>query len=341
MSKLFIELDRKFNHILIHTGQHYDKILSDVFFEELNIRKPDYNLRIGSNNNKHYQQISFLAVRFIKLLKLKKINPDLIIFLGDSNSVALSFFLKKEGYKIGHIEAGMRSYDKRMFEEINRTICDHCSDFLFVYHKDYKKNLELENIRKNVYVVGNTIVEPYKYLSNKIKINKVKKFILVDIHRPENFLHSKRLINLIKYLNICKNIFKCEIIFLKFKRTMKEIKKIKTNTKFVNFIELQSYKNFIRLQKESFFIISDSGTAQEEPALFFKPVIVPRDFSERPQSYNNNCSFKLNINNTNLSWKKSIQWIKNHKNGKIRMNNNWLGKGDTSKRIINILKQIL
>jgi UDP-N-acetylglucosamine 2-epimerase (non-hydrolysing) len=158
MSKLFIELDRKFNHILIHTGQHYDKILSDVFFEELNIRKPDYNLRIGSHNNKHYQQISFLAVRFIKLLKLKKINPDLIIFLGDSNSVALSFFLKKEGYKIGHIESGMRSYDKRMFEEINRTICDHCSDFLFVYHKDYKKNLELENIRKNVYVVGNTIV---------------------------------------------------------------------------------------------------------------------------------------------------------------------------------------
>ena len=341
MSKLFIELDRKFNHILIHTGQHYDKILSDVFFEDLNIRKPDYNLRIGSHNNKHYQQISFLAVRFIKLLKLKKINPDLIIFLGDSNSVALSFFLKKEGYKIGHIEAGMRSYDKRMFEEINRTICDHCSDFLFVYHKDYKKNLQLENIRKNVYVVGNTIVEPYKFLSNKIKINKVKKFILVDIHRPENFLHSKRLINLFKYLNICKNIFKCEIIFLKFKRTMKELKKIKTNTTFVNFIELQSYKNFIRLQKESFFIISDSGTAQEEPALFSKPVIVPRDFSERPQSYNNNCSFKLNINNTNLSWKKSIQWIMNHKNGKIRMNNNWLGKGDTSKRIINILKQIL
>ena len=118
-------------------------------------------------------------------------------------------------------------------------------------------------------------------------------------------------------------------------------KNFEINTKFVNFIELQSYKNFISLQKESFFIISDSGTAQEEPALFFKPVIVPRDFSERPQSYNNNCSFKLNINNTNLSWKKSIQWIKNHKNGKIRMNNNWLGKGDTSKRIINILKQIL
>ena len=100
MSKLFIELDRKFNHILIHTGQHYDKILSDIFFEELNIRKPDYNLRIGSHKNKHYQQISLLVLRFIKLLKLKKISPDLIIFLGDSNSVALSFFLKKVLEKI-------------------------------------------------------------------------------------------------------------------------------------------------------------------------------------------------------------------------------------------------
>jgi len=344
MSKLFTALDRNFNHILIHTGQHYDKILSDVFFEELNIRKPDYNLRIGSNNNKHYQQITLLAVRFINLIKLKKINPDLIIFLGDSNSVALSFFLKKEGYKIAHIEAGMRSYDKRMFEEINRTVCDHCSDFLFVYHKDYKKNLELENIKKNVYVVGNTIVEPYKILSSKIKISnisKVKKFILVDIHRPENFLYPNRLINLFRYLKICKDIFNCQIIFLKFKRTIKELKKIKINADFINFVNLQSYKNFIRLQKESFFIISDSGTAQEEPALFFKPVIVPRDFSERPQSYNNNCSFKLDINNKNFSWNKSFKWINNHKNERIKMNNNWLGNGDTSNRIISILKKIL
>ena len=341
MSKLFIELDKKFNHILIHTGQHYDKFLSDVFFQDLNIRKPDHNLKIGSRKNKHYQQISLLVLRFIKLLKLKKISPDLIIFLGDSNSVALSFFLKKEGYKIAHIEAGMRSYDKRMFEEINRTICDHCSDFLFVYHKDYKKNLALENIKKNVYVVGNTIVEPYKILSNKIKTNKFKKFILVDIHRPENFLYSNRLLNLFKYLKICQNIFDCEIIFLKFKRTIKELKKIKISTKFVNFIELQSYKNFIQLQKDSFFIISDSGTAQEEPALFLKPVIVPRDFSERPQSYFNNCSFKLNINNKNFSWNESIRWINDHKNGKIKMYNNWLGKGDTSNKIIKILKRIL
>jgi UDP-N-acetylglucosamine 2-epimerase (non-hydrolysing) len=167
MSEIFKKLDKHFNHILIHTGQHYDKLLSDVFFKDLDIRKPDYNLNIGSKNNAHYHQLSKLTISFMDLLKKKKIKPELIIFLGDSNSVGLSFTLRKEGFKVAHIEAGMRSYDKRMLEEINRTVCDHSSNYLFVYHKDYAKNLSRENIKKNVFVVGNTIVEPCKKILKK------------------------------------------------------------------------------------------------------------------------------------------------------------------------------
>lgn len=95
MSEIFKKLDKNFNHILVHTGQHYENQLSQIFFEEFKIRKPDYNLNIGNKKNKHYHQLSILSVKFIDLLKKKKIKPNLIIFLGDSNSVGLSFFFKK------------------------------------------------------------------------------------------------------------------------------------------------------------------------------------------------------------------------------------------------------
>ena len=162
MSQIFKKLDDNFNHILVHTGQHYDKLLSGIFFEELQIRKPDYILNTGKCGGTHYHQLSYLSVAIMNILKNNDLKPDIIIFLGDSNTVCVALPLRKEGFKIGHIEAGMRSYDKRMLEEINRTICDHCSHILFVYHEDYKKQLEKENITENVHVVGNTIVEVCK-----------------------------------------------------------------------------------------------------------------------------------------------------------------------------------
>ena len=163
MSKVFKALDEDpdIKHTLIHTGQHYDDLLSGVFFDELDIRKPDYNLDVGQGGCTHYEQLARLSVRLITLFKDEGIEPDVVVFLGDSNSVAAAVPLKKEGYKIAHIEAGMRSYDKRMLEEINRTVCDHCSDWHFVYHEDYKDNLIKEGLPEdNIFVVGNTIVEP-------------------------------------------------------------------------------------------------------------------------------------------------------------------------------------
>ena len=162
MSKIFKKLDLNFNHILVHTGQHYDNLLSGVFFDDLNIREPDFILNTGDSGGTHYHQLGYLSIAIMDLIKTNNLNPDIIIFLGDSNTVCSSLPLRKEGYVIGHIEAGMRSYDKRMLEEINRTVCDHCSHILFVYHDDYKKQLEKENISTNVHVVGNTIVEVCK-----------------------------------------------------------------------------------------------------------------------------------------------------------------------------------
>ena len=219
MSAIFKKLDEDvdINHILVHTGQHYDELLSGVFFKELEIRKPDYILDTGKQGGTHYNQLGYLSVAIMELIKKQQLKPNIILFLGDSNTVCAALPLRKEGYIIGHIEAGMRSYDNRMLEEINRVVCDKCSDFLFVYHNDYKKNLLKENIKKNVYVVGNTIIEPCKKILSKISKKPLinQKYILVDIHRPENFLYKERLRKIVEYCSFVRKTFKSKILFLK------------------------------------------------------------------------------------------------------------------------------
>jgi UDP-N-acetylglucosamine 2-epimerase (non-hydrolysing) len=333
MSKIFEILDKNFKHILIHTGQHFDNNLSQFFFDELKIRNPDFNLSIGGLNKEHYHQTAELSIKIIELFQNNNIKPDLILFLGDSNSVCSSVALKKQGYKIGHIEAGMRSGDKRMLEEINRIVCDHCSDILFVYHKNYKKKLIKENINKdNVFVVGNTIVEVcLKYLK-ELKTNvKKNNAILLDIHRPENFNYEDRLKWIIEYANLCSNKYDLPIKMLNFKRTLNKVKEYNLFLDKIEVIDLMNYSDYLNYIYNCKFIISDSGTSQEEPALLETKVIVPRDFTERPESIENNCSFMLNKNN----FDQSFAWLNSNKKIQIE----WLGNGKTSKKITSILKK--
>lgn len=337
MSEIFKKLDENFNHILIHSGQHYNSLLSDVFFEELEIREPNYNLGIGGPDKEHFHQTGELSTKLIELIREKNLNPDLIIFLGDSNSVVSAVALKKEGYKIGHIEAGMRSGDKRMLEEINRTVCDICSDFLFVYHDNYKEKLAKENIKNGVYVVGNTIVEvvqKYKPIGNKIK-----KHIILDIHRPENFKYKNRLENILDYSNKMGELYGLPIYMLGFPRTLKMIEEFGLNMGNIKVIDLLPFKGYIKAVYDSKFIISDSGTAQEEPAILGTSVIVPRDFTERPESVESNCSFMLDVNTKdNQTWVSSQSWLLINAE---KRNTEWLGDGTTADKIINILKEKL
>jgi UDP-N-acetylglucosamine 2-epimerase (non-hydrolysing) len=335
MSEIFKKLDENFNHILIHTGQHFDNLLSGIFFEELNIRKPDFNLEIGGIGKTHYHQNAELTVKIFELINENNLNPDLIIFLGDSNSVACSVSLKKEGYKVAHIEAGMRSYDKRMLEEINRIVCDHCSDFLFVYHENYKQKALKENISQDsVYVVGNTIVE----VAQKIKFDYPKKnnLILLDIHRPENFKYPERLSNIIKYTNDISEHYNLPVVMLNFGRTTNFIKEYNVDLSKIQLVDLMSYKQYIETIYNCKFIVSDSGTSQEEPPLFLTPVIVPRDYTERPESIESGCSFMIDVNSKNNTWELSKSFIENYK-----PNTDWLGDGKTSEYIIETLKNKL
>lgn len=335
MSEIFKKLDENFNHILVHSGQHYNTLLSDVFFNELEIRKPDYNLGIGGPNKEHFHQTSELSTKLIELIREKELNPDLILFLGDSNSVVSAVALKKEGYKIGHIEAGMRSGDKKMLEEINRMVCDICSDLLFVYHDNYRIKLAKENIVNGVYVVGNTIVEVVnKHLPNRPKLNDK---IILDIHRPENFKYRDRLEKIIEYTNDMGRAYNLPIVMLGFPRTMEKIKEFKIDLGRIQMSPLLPFMEYLNTVYDAKVLISDSGTAQEEPALLETPVIVPRDFTERPESVENFCSYMLDIN-TIKSWTSSISWLEKESS---KRNADWLGNGSTSEQIINILKRVL
>ena len=326
MKNIFKQFDEKFFHILVHTGQHYDPLLSGVFFDE---RKPDFILDAGRQSTNHFEQLAYVSTEIPRLFREEGIRPDWIVLLGDSNTVGVSFPLKKEGYKIAHVEAGMRSGDRRMLEEINRTVCDHCSDALFVYHDDYRENLARENITKNVFVVGNTIVEEAARYS--FQEPKHKDGILVDIHRPENFNDKERLRKIIEFANDCEMKYKVPVRLLYFKRLVSALEKFNIDMGQVRIASLMPHREYLETVYHSLFIISDSGTGQEEPALLGTQVIVPREFTERPQSYKANCSFRLALEPSNFA--EAHEWIgANHP-----MDTSWLGDGTTSEKVAQIL----
>lgn len=347
MSKVFKELDKHFHHIMIHTGQHYDSLLSDVFFDELEIRAPDYNLDTGTKATSHYEQLGLLSTAVIECLRTNNIKPAIILFLGDSNSVACALPLKKEGYRIGHIEAGMRSGDRRMLEEINRTVCDVCSDVFFVYHDDYKANLLAENISRPIFVVGNTVVEPCRQMAESLKLFEQPKrldVVLMDIHRPENFGNDFRLEQVFKFANLLGTQLGLPVKCLHFKRLNDSITRCGINLGKVEIVPLMSYKNYLTQVYHAKVLLSDSGTAQEEPGLVMTPVVVPRDFTERPQSFQSNCSTQLFLENGDMELQLNsiLAWIQNHeKFGERFVDTSWLGDGSTSKQIAEQLSVVL
>lgn len=341
MSKVFEKLDHNFEHIMIHTGQHYDDELSKIFFNQLKIRKPDFTLATGKNSSNHYEQLSYLSKEVIYLLKQKKIEPSIILFLGDSNSALVSAPLFKEGYKIGHIEGGMRSYDRRMPEEVNRVICDYVSDLVFVYTPLYKERLVNENKNPDqIFVVGNTIVEIVKqYMPTG---PRSKNFILADIHRSENLKSVGQLNHILTYLNELSNKTGLEVRLVKFNRAVKMIEQnnLLAGKKNIKLIGPYGFLDYLNLQYNAYGIVSDSGTSQEECPLLGVPVAVPRLKTERPESLENGNSILVGETRPiNKMVNETISFFESYSVSKKQLK--WLGDGKTSEKIINILKRKL
>lgn len=341
MSKVFEKLDENFNHIMIHSGQHYDDELSKMFFDELKIRKPDYTLQTGRNSLNHYEQLSYLSKEIIYLLKNKNIKPDIILFLGDSHSALASVPLFKEGYKIGHIEGGMRSYDRRMPEEVNRVICDYVSDQVFVYTPLYKERLLKENKNANhIHVVGNTIVEVVKdYMPTGIKS---KDYIVADIHRNENLKTIEQYNHILNYLDSLGEKLNLPIKLVKFNRAEKLITEgnLLKDKKNIELVGPYGFIKYLDFQYNAYGVVSDSGTSQEECPLLKVPAIIPRNYTERPESVDNGNSLLIGENDAvEIMVNKSVEFFENYSIDDSKTQ--WLGDGTTSQKIVDILRKEL
>lgn len=283
LSPLIPLLDKEFDQILIHTGQHYSYNMDKIFFEELDLRNCDYTLNIGSGT--HAAQTGKMMIEIEKVLLKEK--PDLVIVQGDTNStLAGAITSSKLNIKLAHVEAGCRSFDKQMPEEINRIVADHCSDILFAPDENAINNLRTEGIQKeNYYLVGNTSIDACLRVSNLYDLSKINElklekfdYTVLTIHRQENTNHDK-LKNIIKALNqISKNI---KIVFPVHLRTKKIIESHDIEiSKDILLIDPVGYKDFIGLIANSKFVMTDSGGIQEEAGVLNIPCLILRENTE-------------------------------------------------------------
>ncbi|MFA4930464.1 MAG: UDP-N-acetylglucosamine 2-epimerase (non-hydrolyzing) [Patescibacteria group bacterium] len=281
-------------YFIIHTNQHYSAILDKIFFKELNLPYAKYNLNVGSAN--HGLQTASMIIAIEKIIIKEK--PGCIIVEGDTNSVLAGAMAaaKEFNITIAHVEAGLRSYDRKMPEEINRIVADHISDILFAPTIIQKEILIKEGIPKNkILVTGNTIVDAVKInieISNK-KMNVLKKYNVIEkkysiltLHRPSNVDFK---INLIKIFNglkaLEKIVFLNKIIFLVHPRTLKNLNKF--NIKLPNNIKMVNpvgYLEMLQLISKARLIFTDSGGIQEEACILKVPCITLRNNTERPET---------------------------------------------------------
>jgi len=325
------------NSLLVHTGQHYDKNMSDIFFDDLDIEKPNYMLNIGSGTQSY--QTGQIMEKFEDVCT--QVNPDLIIVLGDINStMACSIVAKKLHIKLAHIEAGLRSNDRNMPEEINRLITDAISDFFFITEKSAEKNLINEGQDKNkIFFSGNLMIDSLHYGLDKIKNlpnAKNDDYGLITLHRPSNLDDYTNLKNIINDLKNISN--KIKLYFSIHPRTKKQIEYHGINLgENITILDPQSYLEFLHLMRDSKVIFTDSGGIQEESTVLKIPCYTLRHNTERPITVSqgtNRLTFpeRENIFNTFTKFKFDI-------NSSYKLPEGWDGK--TAQRIVKILNEEL
>lgn len=280
-------------HSIIHTGQHYDKNMSDAFFDDLNMPHPKYFMGVGSGS--HAEQTSKIMLEFEKLIETDR--PDLVVVVGDVNStLACSIVAVKAGIKVAHIEAGLRSFDRRMPEEINRMVTDSISDYYFVTEQAALDNLKNEGIDDSkVFFVGNTMIDSLRYAENKSDVSKVlenlklskNEYVLATTHRPSNVDTFE---NLKKLLAIFVEISKTKkVVFPVHPRTRNNFskfgltKELEENPNII-LSEPLGYVDFLALMKNSFLVLTDSGGIQEETTALGVNCITIRENTERPST---------------------------------------------------------
>lgn len=281
----------RFTPYLVHTGQHYDQNMSRVFFRDLGLPEPDVHLGVGSAS--HAVQTARIMTGFEEVIRENK--ADLIIVVGDVNStLACALVGAKLHIPVAHIEAGLRSYDRNMPEEINRMLTDQVSDYLFTTCKDAENNLAKEGIEKDkIFFVGNIMIESLIRIRDELGKSDILdrlslrtgKYVLLTLHRPSNVDDKEKLSGILEALQKMQK--EIQIIFPAHPRTVKRITQFgfdqyfSSNHRFT-LMDPVNYIDFLRLQKDAALVLTDSGGIQEETTFFKVPCLTLRSNTERP-----------------------------------------------------------
>lgn len=344
------EFPQKFKQFLVHTGQHYDQEMSESFFNDLGLTKPDINLGVGSGT--HVEQIGKIMIEFEKVCLGE--NPDLVVVVGDVNStVAAALVAAKLCIPVAHVEAGLRSFDRTMPEEINRLLTDQVSDFLFTTCEDANQNLLNEGIpSEKIYFVGNVMIdslrEHMKLAEDSnileklqlIKQNKIQKYAVVTLHRPSNVDNQKELDGIFSALKYLAE--EISIVFPAHPRTFKQIKRfnlenvsdLKEN---FHVIPPLGYLDFLKLMSSAAIVLTDSGGIQEETTILGVPCLTLRSNTERPITIKEGTNTLVGNSPQNIL-DNALTALSNNKNRK-RIPKYWDGR--SSQRIATILNENL
>ena len=343
LSRIISELDKNSDHLLVHTGQNYADELNKIFFDELEIRAPDYYLDAAEENS--LQTISQVISKIDPVLE--KESPDAVLIYGDTNSCLSAIAAKRHKIPVFHMEAGNRSFDERIPEEINRRIVDHISDINMPLTEHARRYLLREGINPETIIkTGSCMEEVLDFYPDKIDVSDIcsklglekNSFFVLSSHREENVDSPDRLKKLILCLEKLIEDYDKDIIFSVHPRTMKRLEdlKIKNLNPKIKFMKAMGFVDYIKLQIEAFCIISDSGTISEEASLLKLPAVTIRQAHERPEGMDEGLLIMSDLDPEKLSQAVKIVTSSYKEGIKAKPVQDYLG-GKVSKKVVNII----
>jgi len=326
------------NFFIVHTGQHYSYNMDKIFFEQLGLPEAKHNLDVGSGTQA--EQTGKMLIGVEKVLIEEK--PHVVLVEGDTNTVLVgALAAAKLGIQVGHVEAGLRSYDRHMPEEINRILADHCSDLLFAPTKNSKNTLLTEGVPKErIFVTGNTIVDAVHQnleiaKDRGIKRGKLgikpKNYFLVTIHRQESVDNAQRFQGILKGLEKVNEQFAIPVIYPIHPRAKKRLKEFKLKAPSIKMISPLDYLSFLYLESNAELVLTDSGGVQEETCILGVPCVTLRYNTERPETVEVGANVLAGADPDEIV--KKTELMLNRKN---RWKNPF-GDGNAGKRIVQIL----
>jgi len=284
-------LDEHVNHIIAHTGQNYDYELNEIFYKDLDLRKPDFFLNVDVSSLE--ASVGDIIRKSGELLRAEK--PDALLVLGDTNSCLSAYMAKRLHIPIFHMEAGNRCFDFNVPEEINRRVIDHISDFNLVYTEHARRHLISEGLpHRRVYLTGSPMFEVLNYYKDKIEASAIietlklerGKYFVVSAHREENVDNPENLLRILSILNSLAEDYDLPVIVSTHPRTLKRlgaIDELRMNP-LIQFLKPFGFTDYVNLQMNSLCTVSDSGTISEESAILDFPAISLRNSMERPEA---------------------------------------------------------